>query len=140
MSLNLTQKRQVQDFQKFYEEWRKQFNQTIGFEIPIEVKWDDFFHGSDNTSPETMRRCWENIYFTSLQATFAKVCSDDMGRTAVKEKIKKVLIHPNPGKSSAHNTFDIRDGAVIIDHNPRNNDHAIEQRTAEWSKKLEENL
>lgn len=141
MALNLAQRRILTGFQtSYYDGWVKEFQKLTGKEIPVEVNWDEFFHGSDNTDPEYLQKAWKNIFFISLENTFKNLCVDDMGKMAVAEKIKKVMIAPNKDIASAERSCVYADGVLTICHNPRSNDHQIDERTKHWTAAIEKIL
>lgn len=141
MALNLAQRRILTGFQSsYYDGWVTQFHKLVGKDIPVEVHWDEFFHGSENTDPDYLQMAWKNIYFTSLDNVFTNLCADDMGKMAVVEKIKKINIAPNKDISSAERSCVYADGVLTICHNPRSNDHQINDRTKCWTAIIEKVL
>lgn len=136
--MGLAQKRIISEYQtSAFPEWKKKFDTVVGFEIPFEVKWDtmqdDAYHDRDRYFE------WYGlVYFEPLMTVFQKLCSDNMGREAVKTGVKKIVIDGTEGTSAKKSTFE--NGVLTIKHqfNMNTNDEA--ERTKTWLRMIEDKL
>ena len=86
--MGLTQKRIVKDYQdSVFPGWKKQFDELSG-EIPMEVLWDTM-QRDDREVKEQYFQWYDAVYFRPLMSVFKDLCSDTMGKDAVKTAVKK---------------------------------------------------
>jgi hypothetical protein len=132
--MGLAQKRISKDFQdNAYPSWKKSFDQMVGFEIPIEVKWDTMM--SDDYSDKDSYFDWyRKVYFDSLTGAFKNLCQDDMGKEAVKSGVKKIVIDGTEGYYSSHSTFE--DGVFNLNHKFCSNVDSVDERVKDWAEMI----
>ncbi len=129
-----TDKRAVKAVQDTkFPELEKEINTIAGYPIEFEVKWDelaypDYAHMYDETFPE--------VYFIPVINAFKNIASDDMGKEALKETVKKIVIKNENDISSALRAYSLDNGALIIDHNPVVNAMNTDERSQELEKFL----
>lgn len=117
-------------------EFVKQLQEIVGFALAVDVNWESLHHqGSDSSYwIENMKK----VYFEPTVAAFKAVCADDMGREAVKAKIKKLLIQNSDGR---YNNFcSIDSNTLVFDHGPDTNVDYGNDRTKELTSFLESSL
>jgi len=120
-----------------YPKWEASFKEVLGADIPIEVKWDTMM--SDDQSDKDAYFDWYNkVYFQPLMTAFKNVCSDNMGKDAVKASVKKIVVDGSDGWSPQSSKFE--DGVLTILHKFNTNVDNIEDRAKGWQKMLEDKL
>jgi hypothetical protein len=138
--MNLSQRRLLDSFQKTtYPEWKKSFDAIVGFEMAVEPKWDTFFNGTDGMSDETISECWNEFYFRSLSGAFALICADQMGKDAVREQVKKIVIDGTADTSNPEATT-FEGGTFTVNHKPSSYSCSVQERSNVWRKLLESKL
>lgn len=133
--MGLAQRRIVQEYQSsVFPGWKKQFDEVCGWEIPMEVRWETMQDdGRDNK--DQYFQWYDAVYFRPLMAAFKELCSDKMGKDAVKAGVKKIIIDGTDGISYRSSTFD--GGILTMMHKfDTNVESRNEQERAEGWKKL----
>jgi hypothetical protein len=131
----LKEKRAIKNFQeKSYPKLTKEINSIAGTDVPIEVDWDSI--AVDGYS-ELYEEGFTKVYFTPLADALKGICADDMGKTALKEALKKVVIK-NSSDSYSPSNFSFADGVLVIDHSPTSNLADTKDRTDKIVKLLED--
>jgi hypothetical protein len=136
--MGLAQRRISEDYQtKVFPKWKKQMKEAVGFDIPLEVKWDTM-QDEEYNDKDSYFEWYDQVYFRPLLEVFKSLCGDDMGRQAVKKGVKKIIIDGTDG-SGAHNaTFD--KGVFTINHKFHTNVSQEGERVTGWTKLLESKL
>jgi hypothetical protein len=105
--MGLIEKRLIKQGQ---EEWvpeaQKELRELTGSEQVYEVAWDTF--SSDEAA-------LNNVRFQGLRrinAAFRVVCSDDLGKAAVKEQIQKVVVRN--ADEAGKKALTLKDGAFVV--------------------------
>src|SRR5215472_14384724 len=96
-----------------------------GFEVPVKVDWESL---SVEGYASSYREFWTKVYFTPLLEALKGVCIDDMGRQALRDNLKSVVIQ---NKHQIHYgdrmaTFD--GGVLTLDHEAATNIDDVEER------------
>jgi hypothetical protein len=136
--MGLAQKRISQEFQeKMFEKWQKRIDKAAGFEVYVEVKWDTLL---DETldDKKTYFENYEAVYFQPLVEAIENVCEDDIGRAALKRKLKKVIVDGSEGYEPKDSTFE--NGILTIRHKFNVSVKKVKERSKEWTKTLSEEL
>jgi hypothetical protein len=124
--MGLNERRAVEEFKtNHFPAFKKQVDQAAGFEVPMTVEWttlaaDGYSHLYNETYPK--------IFFEPLIAALKAVCSDQMGKDAVKGGLKKIVIH-NSGGNSGPTGFSFESGTLTLDHLPCTNVDDVSART-----------
>ncbi|MCK6597635.1 MAG: hypothetical protein L6Q37_04665 [Bdellovibrionaceae bacterium] len=91
--MGLAEKRAIESFKSGkFNEFQKQIEGIIGFAVEFDISWDNFgsqLEGRSNPS-ETMNDYMEGMFFAPMINAFRSICSDDMGKTALKSALKKI--------------------------------------------------
>lgn len=130
----LKEKRAIKDFQeKSYPKLKKEIDGAAGLDVPIEVDWNsiavkDYAH--------LYEEGFTKVYFTPLLEALKEICADDMGKSALKNALKKVVIK-NSSDSFSPSKFTFSEGVLVIDHSPTTNLGDTKDRTAKIVKLLE---
>lgn len=90
--LGLAERRAIKTYQdNTYPELKKAVDAAAGFEVPVEVNWDAVaLPGQASSYNED--DYLTNIFFKPLTAALKNITSDQMGRDALKGKLKKITI------------------------------------------------
>ena len=135
--MGLAERRAAKEFETtIYPKLKKEIDEIAGFDIPMEVRWDtlmkeDGYHGSWATG-------WPKIYFEPLMDALKSICSDDMGKQALKESLKKIVIQDAKDSYSSY-WVSWEKGVVTLDHQYCNVD-SIAERSKMLREILEKNL
>ncbi len=136
--MGLAERKILKEFQtSFYESWKAKFDKVLGFESNVEVKWDTLHTNEYSYGREQYFEWWETGYFSPLLEVFKQICSDDMGKEAVKDGLKKIIIDGSTGDRPEDSKFD--DGVFRINHQ-FSNISAEEGRVNGWRKMIEAKL
>jgi hypothetical protein len=136
--MGLAQKRIIQEFQTTeFQKWKTDFDKVVGFEMPMEVKWDTL-QSNDSESKVDYFRWYNQVYFSPLMKVFTALCADSMGKDAVKGAVKKIVIDGTDGIYASSSTFD--NGTLHIKHKFDSNTHKEDERIEVWTKLVESKL
>lgn len=114
-----------------------EIHKAAKFEFPIEVDWPSLtIEGSSHLFLE----CWPKVYFQPLIDGFKTITSDEMGASALKENLKKVIIQNKNSTIDAYNWVVLADGVLTVDHEPTTNVDMIPSRTDFLVSELERKL
>jgi len=136
--MGLAEKRATKDFQEqVFGNWKTELAAVIGFEVPVEVKWDQL---AEEGMSHMYAEAWSKVYFQPLIAACKSICADDMGRDALKGALKKIEIVNENGIYSGESCCSFSNGTLKIDHQPHSNIDYGDARTAGIVKTLEQSL
>lgn len=134
----LKEKRALKDFQeKSYPKLKQEIDGAAGLDVPIEVDWDSI---AVKDKAHLYEEGFTKVYFTPLIEALKKICADDMGKSALKNALKKVVITNSPNASSSPSKFTFSEGVLVIDHRPATNINDIKRRTSKIVELLEDAL
>jgi hypothetical protein len=142
-SLALAERRAVKDYQeKILPELKKKLIEAAGFDVPLEIAWETIAivgQSESYSSPDF----WTNIYFVPLTDAFKSITKDDDGKTALKTKLKKIVIKHDPSKapvSNYPNGITFEEGVLSINWTPYTNANDIEPRAKALLETIEPKL
>jgi hypothetical protein len=88
--MGMVERRAVAEFQeRYYPALLKKVHAAAGYPVPVEVKWDTLALDKESDKYNTH---WPDMYFEPLVAGLGRINKDDMGRAAIKDGIKKIVI------------------------------------------------
>ncbi len=131
--MGLAERRAIKAFQdNKFATLKKELDKAAGKEVVLEVDWDslaieDYADSYDEYLPK--------VFFKPLIEAIKAITFDDMGKEAIQEGLKKVVIR-HSGKRQA--TFE--NGLMVLDQSPNSNVDYWEDRRNEWQKILEKGL
>ena len=136
--MGLNERRSAKDFQeKLFPGLKKQVEDLIGSSITWDINWDSMAaDGYDHLYAEA----WPQVYFNPVIQALKQICTDDMGKQAVKSGLKKITFCDVEHNSYAGNAITFADGTLKIDHEPCTNLNQEGERTAAVAKALEAGL
>lgn len=136
--MGLAQKRIITEFkEKEFPKWKSQVDATAGFEVPMDVKWDTLA-SDDYDNRDQYFQWFEKVYFRPLLTVIKNICIDDMGKTALREQLKKITIDGSDGHGPHHTTFE--GGHLLIKHKAHTNVDQENDRIQGWQHMIEQKL
>jgi hypothetical protein len=143
VDLGLAERRAIQNYQeKFYPDLLKGINDAVGAPIEVEVKWDTMA-GPGQAEKYSQPGYWTDIYFVPLVSALKAVASDAMGKKAVQEKLKKIVIFHDTTTAPASNYINgvtFESGTLSINFHPYSNVSDVDSRAKAIQKLLESKL
>lgn len=119
-----------------YPEWKRKLDEAAGFELSIEVKWDEL---AVDDYANSYSQFFPKVYFEPLQRALAAVAIDDMGKQALKASLKSIVVR-NSNEYSNYSGFKFANGILTIDHKPSYNIGDVDDRAKGIQKLLESAL
>lgn len=90
--MGLTERRAIKAFQENkYPKLKAEMDAAAGFDVPVVVDWDTIMAVSEGYS-EQYEENLPKVFFRPLIEAFKGICIDDLGKEALKEGLKKVVI------------------------------------------------
>ena len=133
--MGLAEKRAISNLTAKQPEWHKQIQETCGFPMQFEVKWDtlavdDYAHIYDQ---------WELVFMKPFLMTLKSICADQMGKDALKAKFNKVVFQNISGTAYGDTSIHFDDNVIVLDHSFANVDY-YDERAKAWTEALEKVL
>lgn len=96
--MGLAEKRVSAAYQKDkFPGWKEKLNALVGYELEYDVNWDELVkEGFLDSYPNTI----DYNFFLPLEKSLQSICADDLGRDALKAKIKRISLTSTRGWSS----------------------------------------
>ena len=120
--MGLAEKRATKEFQeKRFPAFKKEIDDAAGFEVPVEVKWEQL---AEDGMVHLYEECWTKVYFRPLIDALKAITVDDMGKEALQGALKSILIRNEADNSYGGDRiakFDKGSGVLAIDHKPFSN-------------------
>lgn len=110
---------------------------TLGFEVEIEVLWDTM---TKNTNVELYEGGFEKVYFRPMIEAFKAICGDDMGKEALQDSLKKIVIKDENDIFSYTQWSNFDGGVLTLDHEIGINQDDIDNRKEQLQRMLEDTL
>lgn len=135
--MGLAERRAVEQFKHDdYPRWKAKIDQVTGFEVPVEVAWEDLAVDDYSGSYADF---FPKVYFQPLVDALTAITVDEIGKSAARDGLKKIVIL-NTDQYSSTTGFTFRDGVLTIDHRPHANTGDGEERAKGLQKLLESGL
>ena len=132
--MGLAEKRAVKAFQDGkYTELVKEINTIAGFAVEFDVQWETLAN-PDYTN--LYDEGFTKVYFMPVINAFKGITADDMGKEALKETVKKIIIKNEKGAYSSSACYEFENGLLTIVHQPFTNIDDIQDRSKELEKLL----
>lgn len=111
--MGLQEKRGIEDFKSnVYPEIEKEITKLLGDDVTVEVDWDSLIV---EDKAEYYADWFKKIYFDPLIGALKAVAADDMGKEALKETVKKIVVRNTTENSSYYNWTTLEDGVLTLD-------------------------
>lgn len=135
--MGLAERRAAEQFKtEQYPEWKRKIDEAAGFEVPVEVSWDQLAVDDYATS---YIQFFPKVYFEPLERALAAVAIDQMGKDALKAGLKQIIIK-NSDQYYSTSGFSFTGGVLTIDHKAESNVDYGEERAKGLQKLLESGL
>ena len=119
-----------------YPDWKSRIDQAARFDVPVEVAWDEL---AVEDYADSYAEFFPKVYFQPLVDALSAVTIDELGATALREGLAKIVIRNTGGFYSASGiTFS--DRVLTIDHKPHVNVDYGDERTKALQRTLESGL
>jgi hypothetical protein len=142
-TLGLGDRRALQSYQEsIFPTQQAAIQKAAGFELPIEVRWDAIALPGQGQN-YNLEGFWTNIFFVPLAQALSQVASDNMGKQAVRDKLKKIVLtydEKTAPASAYENGVKFEGGVLTINFQPFANAHDVEDRAKAIRKRLEAQL
>lgn len=136
--MGLQERRAVKAFQDgVYQNLTTEINTVAGYSLEFEVNWDTL---ALEEYSHLYEEGFTKVYFTPLINALKEITIDDMGKEALKEALKKIVIKNEAGNYYGSTAYAFSGGVLTIDHQPFSNIDNITERSEELSKLLMKNL
>jgi hypothetical protein len=88
--MGLAERRAIKAFSEGrYLKLKQEIDALVGFEVPIEVNWDSI---ATDGYAELYEDAFYKVYFRPLIDALKAIAIDDLGKEALKEGLKKIII------------------------------------------------
>lgn len=119
-----------------YPAWKTRIDEAAGFDVPVDVAWDELAAAD---YADSYAAFFPKVYFEPMVDALAGITIDDMGKDALREGLKKVVVR-NTGQYSSTSGFTFEGGVLTIDHMPYSNVDYGQERAEGLRKLLESGL
>lgn len=144
-NLGLAERRAIKDYQEtIFTEVKKNLMSAITFETELDVKWEQLAKtGQADVYKEDSY--WGITIFRPLIAAISSITSDDIGKDALKSKLKKIIVMHDADTAPASNYANgvsWQEGVLTINFTPYSNadEGSFKERVSAIQKLLESNL
>jgi hypothetical protein len=137
MGMGLAERRAVEHFKsEDYPGWKAKIDQAAGFDVPVEVAWDELAVVDYASSYVTF---FPKVYFQPMVDALTAVTADEMGKSAVRDGLKRIVVR-NTHQYASTSGFAFVGGVLTIDHKPDTNVDYGAERAQGLQKLLESGL
>lgn len=136
--MGLLERRAIKAFQEGnYQNLVKEINTIAGYNLQFDVQWDtlaleEYSHLYDEG--------FTKVYFTPIINALKEITTDDLGKDALKNALKKVVIKNENNISYSDNAYKFEGGTLSVDHSPVSNIDNISERSESLTKLLNKSL
>jgi hypothetical protein len=136
--VGLAERRAAKEFQTDeLPKLQTQLDEAAGFSVPLEIHWDTL---SADGESRLYKESWTVVYFEPLIAALKDVTRDDMGREALKEGLRRIVIQNNDGNGNSDYWARFEGNTLTLDHHPTENAGDTQGRTTRLIQVLESGL
>ena len=135
--MGLAERRAAEQFKNNdFPAWKARIDEAAGFDVAVDVRWDELAADEYASSYPTF---FPKVYFQPMVDALAAITIDDMGRDALRDGLKKVVVR-NTEQYASSNGFAFEDGVLTIDHRSYTNVDDGAERAKGLQKLLESGL
>ncbi|OVE75779.1 hypothetical protein BVX98_06900 [bacterium F11] len=136
--MGLKEKRAIQEFHdNDFQAFKKELANWVGADIPIEVNWESM---ALEEQSHLYKDAFSKVYFQPIVDACKAIGGDDMGRKALNEGLKKIVVANTKGASNPEAAIGFSGGTLTIDHKPTTNIGDVGARAKVVQKVLEAGL
>jgi len=134
--MGLAERRGITEYKdKVFPGVKAKIDTAAGFPVEFDVRWDTL---EDPYAASNAEKVMGATYFTPLQTALQSIGQDDMGKSALKSALKKVIIDGSAGTS--YDSFTFEGGVLTLQHKPGVNEDYVDERTKGLQALLESKL
>jgi hypothetical protein len=135
--MGLAERRGVEQFKNDdYPGWKSRIDEAGGFEVPVEVDWEELAVADYATSYADF---FPKVYFQPLVDALSAVAADGIGKSALRDGLSKIVIR-NTGEFFSTAGISFTGGVLTFDHKPQTNIGDGEERAKGLIRSLESGL
>lgn len=136
--MGLAERRVIKAYQEGeYQEFLTEVKNLINGEIEFDIDWNSL---PNEKYPKNLEQGLTEVYFKPILNSFKAIAEDDMGKEAIRESVKKIVIKDENDNAYASKTYKFNEGTLIVDHCSYTNIGNTDERTKLLTKLLESNL
>lgn len=125
--MGLQEKRAIAAFQEnAFVNLVKEINAVAGYEPEWDVDWNTL---AVDEYASLYNEGFTKVYFEPLKSAFNEIAADDLGKEALKQSLKKIIIKNEGNFGSPKSAYGFADGVLTIDHSPITNINDVAERT-----------
>lgn len=114
--MGLAERRAVEQFKnEVYPGWKSRIDEAAGFEVLIEVAWEEL---AVDDYASSYAEFFPRVYFEPLAETLGAIAADEMGKSALRAGLSKVIIR-NTGQYGSAWGISFTGGVLTFDHKPQ---------------------
>lgn len=117
----------------------KDIQTAAGFAVPLEVNWNSIAL-PDQADAYASEDFWTNVFFVPLKQALSSVTADAMGKQALQEKLKKIVVHFDEATAPASDYVagvNFKEGVLTLNFRPYTNSGDTEARAKAIQSTLE---
>jgi|SRR5579872_197035 len=131
--MGLSERRAAKEFQeRQFPDLQAKLHAAAGTAVALTVEWDAL---QTDDEAHLYEEAWREVYFTPLIGALAAITIDDLGRDAVRAKLRQIAI-----RNSGTRVIAFLGGMLMLDLPPTTNIGDVKQRQAEIQRVLEQGL
>ena len=135
--MGLAERRAAERFKNDdYPAWKEKIDAAAGFDVAVEVKWDELAAAD---YADSYSGWFPKVYFEPLVAALSGVGVDQMGKDALRDGLKKIVVR-NTEQYASTSGFAFDGGVLTVDHKPYANVDYGTERSEGLQKLLEAGL
>src|SRR5215831_7783271 len=116
--MGLAERRAAEKFKTDdYPAWKTRIDEAAGFDVLVEVAWDELAAVDYASSYAAF---FPKVYFQPMVEALSAITIDDMGRTALRDGLKKIVVR-NTEQYSSTSGFAFEGGVLTVDHRSYSN-------------------
>jgi hypothetical protein len=137
VAMGLAERRGAERFKNDdYPGWKAQIDRAAGFEVPVEVEWQELAVAD---YADSYAEFFPQVYFQPLVDALSAVTADDLGKDALSAGLSKIVIR-NTDQFYSTAGISFTDGVLTFDHKPHTNVGYGEERAKGLQRALEAGL
>jgi hypothetical protein len=123
--MGLAERRAIEQFKtNDYPGWKTKIDKAAGVALPVEVAWDEL---AVDDYASSYADFFTKVYFQPLVDALNAITFDELGRTAVRDGLTKIVVR-NTEEYYSTRGFTFTDGVLTLDHQPHTNVDDVEER------------
>jgi len=127
--MSILHKAALEEFKKeHFAKYESKIQEAAGAPVAIEVEWNSF--ADETTDAKLYDQALPRVFFEPLITGFKVIASSDVGKQAIKDGLKKIVIK-NAKKIYGKDAFSFAEGVLTIDYLPFVNWNLDDQLRAE---------